>query len=215
VQARLRGHFYYEDNLDLLRAHGAELVAFSPMHDSHLPEGSRGVYLGGGFPEMYAAGLAANRAMHQAIRQAYQQGLPIYAECGGLMYLTESITDLEGQTHPMVGLVPGRIVTEGQQLKLSYVVIQTQRDSILASKGQELRGHEFHLSDWVDLPPDLPRAYVVQHYGGSLHPRPEGYCRGNILASYIHLHFATAPELAPNFVAACRAAGESQHHDQR
>jgi len=207
--------FYYEDNLDLLRAHGAELVAFSPLHDSRLPEGSRGVYLGGGFPEMYAAGLAANRAMHQAIRQAYQQGLPIYAECGGLMYLTESITDLEGQTHPMVGLVPGRIVTEGQQLKLSYVVIQAQRDSILAGKGQELRGHEFHLSDWVDLPPDLPRAYVVQHYGGSLHPRPEGYCRGNILASYIHLHFATAPELAPNFVAACRAAGESQHHVRR
>lgn len=198
--------FYYEDNLDLLRAHGAELVAFSPLHDSHLPEGSQGVYLGGGFPEMYAAGLAANRAMHQAIRRAGQQGLPIYAECGGLMYLTASITDLEGRTHPMVGLVPGRIVTEGQRLKLSYVVIRAQQDSILAGKGQELRGHEFHLSDWVDLPPDMPRAYVVQPYGSSSQPRPEGYCWRNILASYVHLHFATAPGLAPRFVAACRAS---------
>jgi cobyrinic acid a,c-diamide synthase len=198
--------FYYEDNLDLLRAHGAELAAFSPLHDSQLPEGSQGVYLGGGFPEMYAEGLAANRAMHEAVRQASQQGLPIYAECGGLMYLTESITDLEGRIHSMVGLVPGRIVTEGQRLKLSYVVIQAQRDSILARKDQELRGHEFHLSDWVDLPPDMPRAYVVQPYGSGSHPRPEGYYRHNILASYIHLHFATAPHLAPNFVAACRAA---------
>ncbi|MFB0538000.1 MAG: cobyrinate a,c-diamide synthase [Anaerolineae bacterium] len=199
--------FYYEDNLDLLRAHGAELVAFSPLHGSQLPESSQGVYLGGGFPEMYAEGLAANRAMHEAIRQASQQGLPIYAECGGLMYLTESITDLEGRIHPMVGLVPGRIFTEGQRLKLSYVVIQAQRDSILACKDQELRGHEFHLSDWVDLPPDMPRAYVVQPYGSGSHPRPEGYSQRNILASYIHLHFATTPHLATNFVAACRAAG--------
>lgn len=198
--------FYYEDNLDLLRAHGAELVFFSPLHDSQLPEGSQGIYLGGGFPEMYAEGLAANRAIHEAIRQASQRGLPIYAECGGLMYLTESITDLEGRIHPMVGLVPGRIVTEGQRLKLSYVVIQAQRDSILTRKDQELRGHEFHLSDWVGLPPDMPRAYVVQPYGSGSHSRPEGYCQRNILASYIHLHFATAPDLAPNFVAACRAA---------
>lgn len=205
--------FYYEDNLDLLRAHGAELVAFSPLHDGQLPEGSQGIYLGGGFPEMYAEGLAANRAMHEAIRQASQQGLPIYAECGGLMYLTKSIADLEGRIHPMAGLLPGRIVTEGQRLKLSYVVIQTQRDSILARKDQELRGHEFHLSDWVDLPPDMPRAYVVQPYGSESHPRPEGYCRHNILASYIHLHFATAPHLALNFVTACRAAGESQPYD--
>lgn len=198
--------FYYEDNLDLLRAHGAELVVFSPLHDSRLPEGSQGLYLCGGFPEMYAEGLAANRAMHKAIRQASQQGLPIYAECGGLMYLTESITDLEGRTHSMVGLVPGRIVTEGQRLKLSYAVIQVQRDSILAHRGQELRGHEFHLSDWLDLPPDMPRAYVVRPHESGSHPRSEGYCRRNILASYIHLHFATAPDLALNFVAACRTA---------
>jgi cobyrinic acid a,c-diamide synthase len=126
--------FYYEDNLDLLRAHGAEMMTFSPLHDSQLPDGSQGIYLGGGFPEMYAEGLAANKAMHEAIRQASQQGLPIYAECGGLMYLTESITDLERRTYSMIGLVPGRIVTEGQRLKLSYAVIQVQRDSILAHK---------------------------------------------------------------------------------
>jgi cobyrinic acid a,c-diamide synthase len=198
--------FYYEDNLDLLRAHGAEIVTFSPLHDSQLPDGSQGIYLGGGFPEMYAKGLAANKAMHEAIRQASQQGLPIYAECGGLMYLTESITDLERRTYSMIGLVPGRIVTEGQRLKLSYAVIQVQRDSILAQKDQELRGHEFHLSEWVDLPTDIPRAYVVRPRESGSHPRPEGYCRRNILASYIHLHFATTPDLASNFVAACLAA---------
>jgi cobyrinic acid a,c-diamide synthase len=198
--------FYYEDNLDLLRAHGAEIVTFSPLHDSQLPDGSQGIYLGGGFPEMYAKGLAANKAMHEAIRQASQQGLPIYAECGGLMYLTESITDLERRTYSMIGLVPGRIVTEGQRLKLSYAIIQVQRDSILAYKDQELRGHEFHLSEWVDLPTDMPRAYVVRPRESGSHPRPEGYCRRNILASYIHLHFATTPDLAPNFVAACLAA---------
>jgi cobyrinic acid a,c-diamide synthase len=198
--------FYYEDNLDLLRAHGAEMVAFSPLHDSQLPDGSQGIYLGGGFPEMYAKGLAANKAMHEAIRQASQQGLPIYAECGGLMYLTESITDLERRTYSMIGLVPGRIVTEGQRLKLSYAVIQVQRDSILAHKDQELRGHEFHLSEWVDLPTDMPRAYVVRPRESGSHLRSEGYCWRNILASYIHLHFATTPDLAPNFVAACLAA---------
>jgi cobyrinic acid a,c-diamide synthase len=145
--------FYYEDNFDLLRAAGAEIIFFSPLRDATLPTGISGLYLGGGYPELYAAQLAANGTMRSAIRAAIETGLPTYAECGGLMYLTQSITDLAGKTYPMAGVLPGRSHMR-KQLVMGYRIVTAQRDSLLLRRGEQVRGHEFHYSDWVECMAD-------------------------------------------------------------
>lgn len=193
--------FYYEDNLDLLRAAGAEIVYFSPLRDASLPEGVKGLYLGGGYPELYAPELSRNMAMRAAIHAAHEAGLPIYAECGGLMLLTQSITDLEGKHYPMCGLLPGHS-RMCKRLTMGYRLVTAQRDSLLLRQGQQTRGHEFHYSDWVDYPADLPSAYEIAPRRGE-DVRLEGIARNNILASYVHLHFGAHPALAPNFVRVC------------
>jgi len=190
--------FYYQDNLDLISAWGGRLAPFSPLHDRSLPEGIQGIYLGGGFPELFAAELAANRTMIDSIRAAHTAGMPIYAECGGLMYLCESVTDPEGQLYIMGGLVPAHAAMRGRKLTLGYAEVRARRDSLLLKEGQIARGHEFH---WSGVEPALngPEApYEVVDEG-----RAEGYQRGNLLASYVHLHFASLATLAPNFVASC------------
>ena len=193
--------FYYEDNFDWLRAAGAELVFFSPLHDTALPEGVSGLYLGGGYPELYAEQLAANRSMMQAVRAALDAHLPTYAECGGLMFLTESITDLAGVVHPMIGVVPGRAQMVGR-LTMGYRMVRAERSSLLLVRGGQTRGHEFHYSDWVDRPADLAHAYAIApRLQESV--RSEGYAGPDLLASYVHLHFGANPDLAPNFVRAC------------
>jgi cobyrinic acid a,c-diamide synthase len=200
--------FIYPDNLDLLRIAGAEVAFFSPLRDAALPPGAAAVILSGGFPEFYAGQLAANTAMQHALRQVHSQGMPIYAECGGLMYLTQAIIDCptgvpsgEGQEHLMVGLLPGRSVMS-QQLTLGYRLAQAASDSWLLSAGETVRGHEFHYSAWEGRPADIPPAYHLLTPDGQGAPRPEGVCLGNLRASYVHLHFWNKPELAARFVAA-------------
>jgi cobyrinic acid a,c-diamide synthase len=139
--------FYYADNLDALRAAGAEVVWFSPLRDAVLPPGISGLYFGGGYPEIYAAALSANRPLLAAVREAHAQEMPIYAECGGLMYLTEALEDAEGQRHPMVGLVPGVCRME-RRLVMGYREVRLAADGLLGAAGQRLRGHEFHYSTW-------------------------------------------------------------------
>lgn len=194
--------FYYEDNFDWLRAAGAEVIFFSPLLDSTLPEGINGLYLGGGYPELYAAQLAANAAMQDSIRDAIDAGMPTFAECGGLMFLTDSITDLDGQIHPMIGVVPGRAQMHGR-LTMGYRQVTAARDTILLPEGEQTRGHEFHYSDWVDRPDDLPSAYAISPRAAE-EIRMEGYAKDNVLASYVHLHFGANPDLATNFVRACQ-----------
>ena len=200
--------FYYEDNLELLKAAGAELAFFSPLHDVSLPAGCSALYIGGGFPEIYAAGLAANEGLRNDVRRAIAGGLPTYAECGGLMYLTGSLTDLEGKRYPMAGVLPGRSVMT-RRLTMGYRTATACRDTFLAPAGFSVRGHEFHYSDWIDLPEILPAAYILADRQGKA-CRAEGFAAENLVASYIHLHFGAAPELAARLVAACRAhAGRS------
>jgi len=194
-------NFTYPDNLDLLRMAGAELVFFSPLHDDALPPGTAGVILSGGFPEVYAAQLAANTAMQRALREAHARGVPIYAECGGLMVLTEAIVDLEGREHPMVGLLPGRSVMTGR-LTLGYRLAQAAGDSWLFRAGETVRGHEFHYSVWENRPAELPPAFHLLPPRGRGEPQPEGACLGTLWASYVHLHFWSKPELAGRFVSA-------------
>lgn len=201
--------FTYEDNLALLQAAGAEIVPFSPLHDPALPPGTRGVILSGGFPELYASQLSTNVAIHQALCNAHERGIPIYAECGGLMFLTEAIVDLLGKTHRMVGLLPGHSVIVGN-LTLGYRLAQAADDSWLLSAGEEVRGHEFHYSTWEGRPPELPPAFYLQspRRAGDLHP--EGAHLGSLWASYTHIHFWSKPELATRFVEACRSLRQSE-----
>ena len=196
-------NFIYEDNLDLLRSVGAEIVFFSPLRDASLPPGTAGIIFSGGFPEVYAAQLGANAAMRVTLHEAHAQNMPIYAECGGLMYLTESIIDLEGNEHPMVGLLPGRSRMI-ERLTMGYRVARAAGDSWLFTEGETVRGHEFHYSDWEGRPDDLPPAYTVVSSRDRGDPRPEGASSGSLWASYLHLHFWAKPELAVRFVAACQ-----------
>ncbi len=198
--------FYYADNLDLLRAAGAELVFWSPLADRELPDVD-GLYVGGGYPELHAARLAANVDLQKAIRGFTEAGKPIYAECGGLMYLAEAIEDLDGVTHPMVGLLPTTVRMRPRRLTLGYTSVVVTADAPIGNAGMTARGHEFHYSSLDPVPDSVSRVYRVgQRRGGE---RTEGYLVGRTLMSYVHLHFASNPGVARNFVDACLGARRS------
>ncbi len=192
--------FYYPDNFDLLTHFGASLRPVSPLHDGEIPSDIQGIYIGGGFPELYARELESNTKFKKSLGEAAGAGMPVYAECGGLMYISQRMVNFEGDEHVMVGLVPGWARMQGGRVRMGYVVAQTLRDSILAPRGQVLRGHLFH---WSAMPePHDNAAYRI------LEPREqlEGFIlgsRSNILGSYLHLHFGSDPELARRFVDAC------------
>jgi cobyrinic acid a,c-diamide synthase len=195
--------FIYQENLDLLAAAGAEIVFFSPLEDAALPEGTAGIILSGGFPELYAEHLSANAAMREVLVAAHLAGTFFYAECGGLMYLTEAIVDQQGREHAMVGLLPGRSIM-GSKLTLGYRQGRAIDDSWLFDRGETVRGHEFHYSTWESPALDQSAAFELLPRDETERPRREGYCRGNLWASYVHLHFWSAPQLASRLVAACR-----------
>ncbi len=199
--------FYYEDNLDLLRAAGAEIAFFSPLHDAKLPEPIHGVYIGGGFPEIYAAALSENIPMKRALQQVHARGAPMYAECGGFMYLAQRIIDLDGNAFPMAGLVPGEMTMTPKLAGLGYRTVTAPRDHFLIPAHTPIRGHEFHWSRWSEQSRlhEAMAAWQVQPRRAGATPRLDGYARANLLASYIHLPFATDLRLAVRFVNACRA----------
>ena len=139
--------FYYEDNLDLLRELGAEIVYFSPLKDAALPEHLSGLYMGGGYPELYGEQLSRNESMKQSIRGAVEGGMPCLAECGAFMYLHEEMEDADGRFWPMVGLVPGKAVKKGRLVRFGYAVLTAETDTILGPKGMQMPVHEFHYWD--------------------------------------------------------------------
>lgn len=193
--------FYYQDNLDLLAAWGARLSFVSPLWNAGLPADIQGLYIGGGFPEMYARELAANSSFKRGVREAAEAGVPIYGECGGLMYLCEGIIDFEGQRHEMVGLVGGWAAMQRQRVRMGYAVAEVWQDSILARRGQHLRGHQFHWSELAPPPPDQAAYRILEPADGW-----EGFVvgpRGRVLGSYLHLHFGADPSLARRFIEAC------------
>ena len=194
-------NFLYEDNLDLLRAAGAEIACFSPLRDRALPRETQAIYLCGGFPEVYAAELAANETLRAEIHAAHHMGVPIYAECGGLMYLTEEIVDAQNMAHPMVGLLSGKSALTGR-LTLGYRTVRAPRDSWLWRAGDTVRGHEFHYSIWNNRPPDTLPAYEILPNEFQREAHAEGAQRDNLFASYVHLHFLARPELATRMVSA-------------
>lgn len=198
-------HFYYEDNLDLLRENGAELIELSPLRDRALPRGLRGLILGGGYPEEHAAALAANASMRAAIARFAKRGVPVYGECGGLMYLGRSLRDREGTEHAMSGVLPLRTVMLERRVTLGYREVETTRDSLLGPAGTRFRGHEFH---WSKLR-GRTSARRIYRWEGSRSSGEEGYAQGHVLASYIHAHWGSNPHIPQRFVQACRDVAEA------
>lgn len=186
-------HFYYQDNLELLAEAGAEIVRFSPLRDGALPPVDA-LYIGGGYPELYAEILSRNTALLDDLRRF--KG-PIYAECGGLMYLGEALDDT-----PMAGLLPVR-TRMGERLRsLGYREVRTLVPTPLGPAGTQFKGHEFHYSELASTP-DLTPAYAMTGWRGE---GVEGWQRGKVLGSYVHAHFGSNPSLAGALVAAAISA---------
>lgn len=198
-------HFYYRDNLDALEAAGCRIVHFSPLADEGVPAADA-LYLGGGYPELFAGELEANVAMRQSIRDLAAAGRLVYAECGGLMYLSQAI-ESEGEKHQMCGVLPG-ICRMGQRRKrLGYVTATLAEDCIWGARGEQLRGHEFHYSELTEPGTDGWRAaYGLEYRRGER--AMEGWLKGNVLASYVHLHWASRPNAVRQFVESIRKAAE-------
>jgi cobyrinic acid a,c-diamide synthase len=209
--------FVYEDNLRLLREAGAEIVEFSPLQDEGLPPGIGGIYLPGGYPELFADTLAANESMKGAIRRKIMGGMPVYAECGGFIYLTKGVrTDswgrsgdstLAGETdmdrvHEFVGVFPVTTRMLPRRKALGYREVRISEDSIIGPAGTVARGHEFHYSEMDEIPARTKRFYRVSR--NDVHLGVEGFRHRNCLASYIHLHFGSSPGMAGAFVESCR-----------
>ncbi|MGG6237780.1 cobyrinate a,c-diamide synthase, partial [Nodosilinea sp. AN01ver1] len=192
--------FYYPDNLDILKSLGAELIPWSPLRDEHPPADIDGLYFGGGFPEMFAAQLAANQELRTRLNVLLRAGLPAYAECGGLMYLAATLVDLDDQPWPMVGLLP-TTVRMTPRLTLGYRQAMVQQPSFLLAQGQSVWGHEFHRSQ-TETEPDYP-VYQLKRYGAEQPHAVEGWSLNQVQASYLHLHWGGCPEVAQALVAAC------------
>jgi len=193
--------FYYQDNLELLEAAGAEFVTFSPMTDRLLPNVDM-LYIGGGYPELYGEVLAANSTMRRAIRSFAARGGVVYAECGGLMYLTQAIRDFDGRSHEMVGLFPGEAIMQKSSMTLGYRTVECSRDCLLGEAGISVRGHEFHYSKLV---PTGPLEYACALRDAQGMPKgQDGLMTGNVLALYSHVHFASRPQIAASLIEAAR-----------
>ena len=193
--------FFYEDSLALLRKLGAELVDFSPLEDETLPENLQGLYLPGGYPELYAEALSQNKSMRESVRKAVTGGLPCIAECGGFMYLTEAIGDF-----PMAGALKGSCFDTGKLTRFGYVTLTAQKDNLLCRAGETIPAHEFHHWDaehpGEDFRAEKPsgRSWPCTHASRTLY------------AGFPHFHFYANPSFAVRFLDACRK--ESCHAER-
>ncbi len=190
--------FYYEDNLRLLEEQGARLRYFSPLHDSHLPEDCDGLLLGGGYPELHLKELEQNLSMRNEIRAAMEQGIPCVAECGGFMYLHETIEDQEGQRYRMTGVLPGICTNKGKLVRFGYIELQEGEPSFLP-EGTKIRGHEFHYYDSSDNGEDC---MAVKPVTGRSYP-----CvieTADWFLGFPHLYYPSNPSFAEHFVEKAR-----------
>lgn len=200
--------FTYAENLRLLEAAGARLVFFSPVGDARLPENLDGLYLPGGYPELNASELAANASMLADIRAFCASGRPVYAECGGFMALMRAFHGQDGRIRQMAGVFPCTARMGERFAALGYREARMLLETPLGPAGTLARGHEFHYS-FLDALPDVPAAYALSGRKGPL-GTPEGFLSGNTLGSYVHLHFASNPDLARNFVASMARQATAQ-----
>ncbi len=191
-------YFYYRENLDLMRARGIAFKPFSPLHDSELPADIEGIYIGGGYPELHLEALSNNHAIKQSIKALAATGIPIYAECGGLMYLMEQIVDGAGRSYPMVGLFSGQAAMTARLQHFGYVNVELQADTVIGPAGTNFGGHEFHRSRCEFG--DTPLAYCVSKAYRSQKQWRCGAVYHNALGAYTHLHFKQYPHLIDNLI---------------
>jgi len=190
--------FYYQENLEALEAAGAELVYTSPLCDKKLPD-IDALYIGGGFPETHAQELTGNRTYRDHIKQLADQGLPIYAECGGLMYLGRELV-LDQETFPMVGVFPLTFGLFKRPQGHGYTILQVAKANPYYAKDVEIRGHEFHYSKVIETPGQkLDLVFAVQRGQGLLDGK-DGICYQNVLATYTHVHAFGTPAWAEALV---------------
>lgn len=194
--------FYYPESLFELEKAGAKLIFFSPLKDKTIPDAD-GLIFGGGFPEMFQQRLAENSSMKESIRSAAKEGMPIYAECGGFMYLTESITDFNGETHQMAGIIPASCSMNKTLRTVGYVEAAALNDTIICDAGTVIKGHEFHFSSTTPNNPENYHCVFTFRKKRTGETYEAGYSTENILASYLHLHFAGNRELAERFIKTC------------
>lgn len=194
--------FYYPENLELLIEEGAAIEFFSPLRGERPGANAAGVYLGGGYPELHGPALASNMGLWTGLRDLHATDAPIYAECGGFMVLTEGLSDSEGHTWPMAGLLPGFARMSGKLAALGYRHATALCANLLAEPGDSLRGHEFRYSSWVcdTSAANRTAAWQVRGTRGDTPVDVIGYAEGNLLASYLHVHFGQRRELASRFV---------------
>ena len=192
-------NFYYQENLDMLEAFGAELVEFSPLKGEVLPEVD-GLYIGGGFPEEFASELAEQRDVKSSIRSRIENGLPTLAECGGFMYLTDFLETTDGTRYEMVGIIPGNVKMQTQLAALGYREITGVEGNNLLAPNLKAKGHEFHYSTFLPNK-EGHHAYQITGTRGS---KEEGYMKGNLVAGYTHFHFGSCPEMVENWVKKCK-----------
>ena len=193
-------NFYYQDNLDLLEKSGAELVFWSPLNDSQLPKNIQGMYFGGGFPEVFAPQLSANLSLNQAVKNSILAGIPTIAECGGLMYLCEQIIDFDGNSWPMVGILPTYAQMD-KKLTLGYRRAVVLENTFLADINKTIFGHEFHRSHLITNSPQP--LFNTYRYDCDENTGFEGWYLPNVHASYIHQHWGESREIPQRFIQEC------------
>jgi cobyrinic acid a,c-diamide synthase len=193
--------------MDLLRERGAEIVQFSPLCDSSLPPDLDSLYFGGGYPELHAEQLSSNHKMLQQVRAFAASGKPVYAECGGLVYLSENL-NADDRRFAMAGVLPLSISMTDGLVQFGYSTVTLLEDCLLGRKGTVIRGHSFHYSQ-ITSQGNIDKSYHV-HYTLSGNAEFEGFRQENILASYIHLHFRANPAVVDHFVATIRQARSLQ-----
>ncbi len=198
--------FYYQENIRLLEEAGAEIVFFSPMRDKSLPPGVKGVILGGGYPELHVERLSLNRDLIHEIRRAAFDGMPIYAECGGFMFLMEEFEDIKGDVYPLAGIFPFRCRMENRLKALGYREVTIRKDSVLGPAGTVIRGHEFHYSYIYKTRSNVSAIYMIADRKG-ISEREDGFQVKRVLGSYVHFHWGSNPAVARNFVEYCRRYG--------
>lgn len=191
--------FYYAESLRELEKLGAEIIPFSPLHDENLPKVD-GLILGGGYPENFAAQLEGNKKIRHAIKRAADNSLPIFAECGGYMYLMKSLTNFDGENFEMCGVIPNQAVMTDKLQMVGYVDATLERDCIIGKRGDKIRAHEFHFSKEVEGATNKIFSCEKLRTGEKYFA---GYANENVVASYLHVHFAGCPNVAKNFVNAC------------
>ncbi len=191
--------FYYQDDIDLFETLGAKIRYFSPLNDRYLPNDIDGIFMGGGFPELYADELMKNESMRNSMLNAHKQGTVIYGECGGMMYLLQKLIDCEGRSFKMSGILLGTSSMENKRQGLGYVIADAICGNVVCKRGDTFRAHEFHWSKLQDVPDDTIFSYSTKKSIGKKSGF-DGICKNNVLASYTHVHFSSNPELAKNML---------------